>query len=234
MHHPGVEALIKARLLHGFGRHPGQDAPYFALQTQHIGIRAGQGDAVAGRVQHRRFVWQTHQRLGERGAQCVRPARLHGDGFHHWAAQLLRQGLHIDAQPTRPGHVGHVECHQHGSPQTLEFEHQTQVHAQVGGIGDGHQQIGHVFPSATAFEHLQRHLFVGGGGVQAVGAGQVDHGDMAAIFQLGVADFALDRHARVVGHFLAGAGQQVEQRSFAAIRVADQGHTQRMGGQARL
>ncbi len=38
------------------------------------------------------------------------------------------------------------------------------------------------------------------------------------------ADLALHRHAGVVGHLLARAGQQVEQRGLAAIGVAHQGH----------
>ena len=66
-------------------------------------------------------------------------------------------------------------------------------------------------------------------GLEAVGAGQVEHPQRAAI---GGGAFALapfDRDARVVSHLLAAAGQAVEQRGLAAVRHADQRDAQGPG-----
>ena len=77
-------------------------------------------------------------------------------------------------------------------------------------------------PCAPALDHLERDLLVGRGRRQAVGAGQVDDRDRAAVRQARQADLALDRDAGVVGDLLARAGEQVEERGLAAVRVADQ------------
>lgn len=58
--------------------------------------------------------------------------------------------------------------------------------------------------------------------VQAVGAGQIKHPTGFSRRRDELAFLALDGDARMVGHLLAAAGQQMEQRGLAAVRVAHQ------------
>ena len=72
--------------------------------------------------------------------------------------------------------------------------------------------------------------FVGAGGVEAVGAGQVEHAHAGGRRACEAAFLALDGDAGVVGDLLATAGERVEQRGLAAVRVADQGDARDRGG----
>ena len=78
-----------------------------------------------------------------------------------------------------------------------------------------------------AHDDVARHRLVGRDGVEAVGAGQVQHRVFAAGRPTHAAFLALDGDPGVVGHFLPAAGQQVEQRGLAAVGVADQRDAQR-------
>jgi hypothetical protein len=60
--------------------------------------------------------------------------------------------------------------------------------------------------------------------VQAVGAGQIKHPPGFSRRRDELAFLALDGDARMVGHLLAAAGQQMDQRGLAAVRVAHQRH----------
>ena len=60
--------------------------------------------------------------------------------------------------------------------------------------------------------------------MQAVSAGQVEHPQGLAGWRDKLAFLALDGDAGVVGHLLATAGQQIEQRRLAAVRIAHQCH----------
>jgi hypothetical protein len=210
--HDGVDAVAKALHARGSGRGDGEHAPHLALQLGTVGHGAGRhGDGLRG----------AHLGLDLRQQAGVAVA-AHGHGFHHRAAEFARQCCHVDRQALRARHVGHVQCDQHRAAQAPEFEHQPQVHAQVGGVDHGDDRVGGVFARSPAFDHLERDLLVWRGRVQAVGAGQVDHRDAGAVAQRGGAHLALHRDAGVVGDLLSGAGEQVEQRRLAAVRVAHQ------------
>ena len=66
--------------------------------------------------------------------------------------------------------------------------------------------------------------------MEAVGARQVEHRVVLARRRVEAAFLALDGDAGVIGDFLPAAGEQVEQRGLAAIRVADQGQADGVDG----
>ena len=59
----------------------------------------------------------------------------------------------------------------HGQIQLLGFQHQAQVQLEVGCVGDADEQVGTSFVGARAGHDIARDFFVGGNGVEAVGAG---------------------------------------------------------------
>ena len=71
---------------------------------------------------------------------------------------------------------------------------------------------------------------VGAGGIQAVGAGQVDQLDRPPVGQRHAPRMALHGHARIIAHLLARAGERVEQGALAGIGIADQRDQRRGGG----
>ena len=68
------------------------------------------------------------------------------------------------------------------------------------------------------------HLFVRTGGIEAVGAGQVNDLYFIALAQVGKAGFLVYGHPRKVAHFLVHTGKTVEQGAFTAVGVAYKGY----------
>ena len=74
-----------------------------------------------------------------------------------------------------------------------------------------------------AGQQVGHHLLVRADRVEAVGAGQVLHGNRDAV-GLGGADAASDGDARIVAGLGAQPGQLIENAGLAGIGTADQGH----------
>jgi hypothetical protein len=129
----------------------------------------------------------------------------------------------------RFGHVDHVQRQHHRQAQALDFQHQAQVQAQIGGVDHAHHHVRRRLALAQAGHHVARDFLVRRVGRQAVGARQIQHAEAVAGAGGERAFLALDGHAGVVGHLLARAGQAVEQRGLAAVRIAQQGHHGRAG-----
>ncbi|MNT01760.1 hypothetical protein D3C72_1362410 [compost metagenome] len=193
-----------------------QDAAHFALGLF-------DADSVDGR-QRFRF----HGRQRQHGVDGVQQGFfaivLHRHGFHHGHAQFLRQLGRVDEHAALARHVRHVQRQQHGQAQALDFQHQAQIQAQIGGIDDADDGVRARVAAAQAAHHVARDGFIGRGGRQAVGARQVEHAHGLAVWRREMAFLALDGHAGVVRHFLARARQTVEQGSLAAVRIAQQGN----------
>ena len=162
------------------------------------------------------------------------PIVLDRDGFHHRATQLTRQSGHVNGQPLRAGHIGHIQRNDQRFAQALEFEHQAQIHAQVGGVHHRHDGVGRRFAFPAAFNHLQHHLLIGRRWRQAVRTRQVHHRKGLAIGQTRGSHFALHRDTGVIGDLLACTGQQVKERGFAAVGVAHQCNAMVIGRQGCL
>ena len=199
-----------------------EDAAHLALQ---VGRRA--------RLARRRWCRRRRARPAAARRRAARsssassaawPSALHGDGLDDRAAELGRRAVSTSiARPLRARDVGHVQRDHHRPAEPRQLEHEAQVHAQVGRVDDGDDRVGRRLAVAPAVDHLERDLLVGRRRRQAVGAGQVDAPTRVRPFvQPRQADLALDRDAGVVGDLLARAGEQVEERRLAAVRVADQ------------
>ena len=163
------------------------------------------------------------------------PLVLDRHGFNHRAAQLGGQFDAVDHQAAFFCHIGHIERNHHRQVSPQQLQHQPQVHAQVGRIDHGDDGVNLALPRASAFQHVEGDRFIGRVRAQTVNARQIDHGKLPPIAQPRHTGFALDGDARVVGDFLTRPGQQVEQRSFAAVGVAHQGQRQfgKVGGWRR-
>ncbi len=142
-----------------------------------------------------------------------------GDHRYYRAAEARRQRGDVDIDMLAFGDVEHVQRHDAGDAQLQQLQRQVEVALQVGGVDHVDQQIGVAAQNVVAGDLLiERGLLRDGG--EGVGAGQIDQphvglrgGEMAF--------FAFDRHARPVADPLACAGQLVEQRGFAGVRVTD-------------
>src|SRR5260370_403253 len=76
--------------------------------------------------------------------------------------------------------------------------------------------------SATAEEHVARDGLVRRAGREGIRAGKIDELDRFAVLRVGLAHLLLDGDAGIVADLLFQAGERVEQRALAAVRVADQ------------
>ena len=93
---------------------------------------------------------------------------------------------------------------------------------EIGGIDHHDQRVGQPLARLGAGQHVAGDLLVGGGGVEAVRAGQVNQLDRAPVVEREAPRMAFDRDAGIIADLLARAGQRVEQRTFAGVRIADQ------------
>ena len=83
-------------------------------------------------------------------------------------------------------------------------------------------------PGTSPAQHARDDRLVGADRLEAVGAGQVDHHDAAAL-DVGLALAALDRHAGVVPDPGAQPGERVEERRLARVRRAEEPEPERRG-----
>jgi MoxR-like ATPase len=154
--------------------------------------------------------------------QIFRAASANRNGRDHRDTQLRRELLEINLDPPPRRDVEHIEDEHHRLADPLELDHQAQGQPQVGSISHAQQQVGLRLSGQSAKHKIAGDLFVRAAAAQRIGSGQVDQIDAAAGGRLQCPGFALDRHTRVVGHFLVAAGQGIEQRGLAAVRCPDQ------------
>jgi hypothetical protein len=139
------------------------------------------------------------------------------------AAKLRHVDVH--AAPFRDVHA--IQRQHRGQSQALHFQREAQADGQVHGVDHADHEVRSGFAGHAAQQHVARDGLVQGGGIQRVGARQVEHAQRLAVGGLPLAFAAFDRDARVVSHLLAAAGEAVEQRGLAAVRHADQRDAQR-------
>ena len=140
---------------------------------------------------------------------------LEGADLDGPAAQFPAQALEVDLVAVLAHQVDHVHRHDHRDAQFDELGGQVEVALDVGAVDDVQDGVG-LFPHQVAAGHhfLQRV------GREGIDAGQVldDH----VVVALEAALLLFHRDAGPVAHVLVGAGQIIEQRSLAAVRVAGQ------------
>ncbi len=166
-------------------------------------------------------------RLAQPLLEHVDPALAHRDGGDHGHAELALQRLGIEDQAVALGHVDHVERDHHRQAQRGQLEREAQVIVEIGGIDHHDDRIGQLLACLLAEQHVARHRLIGRGGVEAVGARQIEQLDRAAIGQRQPAGMTLDGDARIIADLLPRAGQRVEQGALAGIGIADERNQRR-------
>ena len=136
---------------------------------------------------------------------------------HDRHAQPPLEFGHIDLDALRAHIVHKAERHDHGQAKRNELQRQIQVALDVGRIHDVENAVQLVGQHILARDDLLLRI-----GRERIDARQVDDVHAHAIVA-DVAGLAVDRYARPVADMLVGAGQAVEQRGLAAVRVADNG-----------
>ena len=131
------------------------------------------------------------------------------------AAQGLAQLFQVDLVPVFAHQVDHVHRHHHGDAQLDELGGEVQVALDVGAVHDVQDGVGLLVHQIAPGHHLLQR--VGGEGIDA---GQVLDDHVLVALQPALLLFHGD--AGPVAHVLVGAGQVVEQRGLAAVRVACQ------------
>ena len=140
---------------------------------------------------------------------------LQGAHLHHPAAQGGAQLVQVDLVPVLAHQVYHVHRHHHRDAQLNELGGEVQVALDVGAVHNVEDGVRLLLNQIVPGHHLLQ-----GVGGQGIDARQVlDHHVLAA---LQPALLLFHRHAGPVAHVLAGAGQGVEQRGLAAVRIARQ------------
>jgi hypothetical protein len=183
-----------------------------------IGPRAA-GDRRGGRRrrQRRRLRALPGGGVGQQRAQRAVAVARHGRRSAPPAHRGRRQAVGVDADAARLGPVGHVQRHHARQPEALHASTRRRLRRKVGGIDHAHHEIRALLALGTAGQHIAGHALVGRARMQAVRARQVEHPQRLAGGGGQAPFLALDRHAGVVGHLLAAAGEQVEQRRLAAV-----------------
>ena len=144
------------------------------------------------------------------------PAAEGGDDRDDRGAEkgLELGAVHFDALPL--GQVHHVEGDDHRVPELDELERQLEAPAERRGVDDIDDEIG-----PFREEMGQDDLLGPVGGTKGIRAGQIDDVEEAA-FDIDPAVGVLDGRSREVGRFGLVAGDGVEQRALAAVRLADE------------
>jgi len=161
-------------------------------------------------------------RTAQRRLQLLDAALAHRHRLDHRRAEFARQRLGVDHQPVAPRHVDHIERHHRRQAEGDQLQGEAEMIVEIGGVDHDDQRRRQPLARLLAQHHVARHLLVGAGGIEAVGAGQVDEFDRSAVRQAHPACLALHRHARIVADLLARAGHGIEQRALAGIGIADQ------------
>ena len=217
MQHNAVDSVAGGeasfRLAHG----QTEDAAHLTLGGQHV-VQARRPPGQRCSSRHRRV---------QRSQQRLRAIALHADRLDDRHAEFTCQHDGVDRDALLLGHIGHVERDHHRQTELFGLEHQAQVQAQIGRVGHAHQQVRQGL-LAAAGDDVARHGFIGAQRIQAVGTGQIEHEDAATGGRAQRSFFALDGHARVIGHLLAAARQQIEQRGLAAVGISEQRDTARL------
>ena len=176
---------------------------------------------LAGRGKHRRALPLLEGR--QPGPQVVDSRPVVRDDRGHRDAQRRRQRLDVDSAAAGGQFVAHGQCQQARQVEPEHLADQQDRPAQRGHVGDQHHRIRPADVRILAGQQVGHHLLVRADRVEAVGAGQVFHGNRDAVHG-GGADAASDGYSRVVTGLGAQPGQMVEDAGLARVRTADQRH----------
>ena len=143
-----------------------------------------------------------------------------GNQRHDRHAELVSKLLHVDMKAGLAGFIHHVAGKHNRHAHFHHLHCQNQVALQGGRISDVDDGIDHAKGQFAAGDKLFH-----GVGSQRIGAGNIDKGQLLSLDNL-LAFLSVNCHARIVAHVLAGACVMVEQRGFAAVRIAGKSNTE--------
>ncbi len=152
---------------------------------------------------------RNHRRI-QHSYQRLDTGRFDADGLDHAYAQFAGQPCCIDQDSLAARNVGHVERDHHGQTEPLQAQHQSQVLAQIGRVGDANDEVRPALARAATKQDIGGHLLVRCQRIEAVGTGQVQDAHAPARWSAQRTFLPLDRYAGVVGDLLAAAREDVE------------------------
>ena len=129
-----------------------------------------------------------------------------------FAAEFLGELLDIYFVAVLLYDIHHVDRSDYRDTELNELGGQVEVTFKVGTVDDVQYRVG-----AFAYKVISRYDFLKCVGRERINTRQVGDDDVLASFQPAL--FLLDRNARPVSDELVGAGQRVEERCLAAVRV---------------
>ena len=153
------------------------------------------------------------RQLGRAQRRRLAALALEGAGGHHLAAERVAQLLEVDLVAVLAHDVYHVHGHHRRYAQLDELRGQIEVALYVRAVHD-------VDDGVRLFVHQ---VFAGHDLLQRVGGERIDAGQVLyddVLRALEAPFLFLHRHAGPVAHALVGAGEAVEHRGLAAVRVA--------------
>src|SRR5205085_2043374 len=144
----------------------------------------------------------------------------------HAELPLKRHG--IDVEAVAAGEVDHVERHHRRRAECDQLQSEAKVIVEIAGVEDDQKRVGQPLALLLAQEDVAGHLLIRAGGIETVGAGEVDQLDRPAVGKIEAARLPLDGDARIITDLLSRPGQHVEQGALAGIGIADH-RDQRIG-----
>ena len=137
--------------------------------------------------------------------------------FHDPAAELTAELFDIDAVALPTDQVHHVQGNHHRNADLHQLCGQVEVAFQVRRVDDVQDNIGAFLNQIITRNHLFQRI-----GREGVDARQVCYDNVFVVFQASF--LLLNRDARPVADKLVRAGQGIEQRCLAAVRIAREGN----------
>ena len=137
---------------------------------------------------------------------------LERGNLDHRHAEVVGELRRVDAVAVPADDIHHVQRDDHRNPQLSELRGQIQVALQIGCVDDVEQRV-----RALVDQHVAGDDFLHRVRAEGINARKV--GDDDVLFALEAAFLLFNRNARPVADELVGAGQRVEQRCLAAVRV---------------
>jgi hypothetical protein len=106
--------------------------------------------------------------------ESVYPLAPRCDKTHDRNAKTTRKQGGIDADPGTVRRIGQVERNDHGKTEVGHLRSKEKIAHQIGGIDDANHGVRLGLSVEMAREKIERHPFIGRGGGQAIGTGEVD------------------------------------------------------------
>ena len=161
-------------------------------------------------------VLQMQETVREGAFELVDAVSARPDRLHDAASEIGLELRDVELEPLLFRLVAHVEDNQHRNMELGELRGKVQAALRDRRVDHVHDEV-----DPRPRELLERDALFRRTGGQAVDAGNVNKFDLV-LAERELAGLALDRHARIVADVLACAGEAVEYRGLAAVRVSCQ------------